>query len=110
MSFPGRTEYERFLYALPETYPEILNSTLKLYTNSSTTCLVRGSVFFHNGLELRVFEYLDLTDDELLSYSYTLFRSEERIRWHDPQPHPENSALAATFPHHVHTPAVIVYN
>lgn len=110
MSFPGRAEYERMLYALPDTYPEILHSTVKLYTNSSTTCLVRGSVFLHNGLELRVFEYLDLTDGELLSYSYTVFQGDERIRWYDPHPHPKNTALATTLPHHLHEPPDIKHH
>jgi hypothetical protein len=59
-----------------------------------------GSVYFHNGLELRVFEFLDLADGELLDYSYTVFRGEDRIRWYDPQPHPELPERAATFPHH----------
>ena len=71
---------------------------------------LRGSLIFQNGLELRVFEYLDLTDGELLSYSYTVFRDEERIRWYDPQPHPEILELAATFPHHLHKPPDIKHN
>lgn len=29
-------------------------------------------------------------------------RGEEKIRWYDPQPHPENPDLASTFPHHRH--------
>jgi hypothetical protein len=110
MAFPNRAEYEHFLYVLPETYREIRSSTLKLYTNSPTTCLIRGSLFFQNGLELRVFEYLDLTDGKLLSYSYTIFQGDERIRWYDPQPHPEISELAATFPHHRHELPDIKHN
>ena len=110
MAFPHRAAYEHFLYALPETDPHIRSSTLKLYTNSPTTCLVRGSVFFQNGLELRVFEYLDLTDGALLAYSYAIFRGEERMRWYDPQPHPEVAELAATFPHHLHEPPDIKHN
>jgi hypothetical protein len=110
MAFPSREEYERFLYALPETYSEILSSTLKLYTNSPTTCLVRGSLLFRNGIELRVFEYLDLADGELLTYSYTIFQGEERVRWYDPQPHPESPELVATFPHHFHEPPDIKHN
>ena len=59
MAFPPRDAYERFIYSLPTLHPEIQSSTLHLYTNSPTTCLVRGSIWFRNGLELRVFEYLD---------------------------------------------------
>jgi len=106
----SRTEYESLLYSLPERYPEISASTLRLYTNSATTALIRGSVYFRNTLELRVFEYLDLTDGELLDYSYTVFRGEERVRWYDPQPHSELPELAATFPHHRHEPPDVKHN
>jgi hypothetical protein len=110
MAFPRRESYEQFLYSLPEEYPEIQSSTLRLYTNSPGTCFVRGSLFFQNGLELRVFEYLDLTSRELLSYSYTIFQDTERVCWYDPQPHPANAGLAATFPHHFHEPPDIKHN
>ena len=106
----SRSEYETFLYSLPEHYPSVASSTLKLYTNSVTTAFVRGSVHFRNGLELRVFEYLDLTDGEIFEYGYTVFRGDEKIRWYDPQPHPENPALASTFPHHRHDPPEIKHN
>jgi len=59
---------------------------------------------------LRVFEYLDLTDGEIFDYSYAVFRGDEKIRWYDPQPHPENPALASTFPHHRHEPPDIKHN
>lgn len=98
----SRAEYETLLYTLAERHAGVSASTLHLYTHSATTALVRGSVHFHNSLELRVFEYLDLTDGEILDYSYTVLRGEERVRWYDPQPHPERPELAATFPHHLH--------
>jgi hypothetical protein len=110
MAFPHRKEYEQFLYSLPEKYPDIEASTLRLYNNSRGTCIIRGSLFFRNGIELRVFEFLDLTDGSLLSYSYTVFQGAERIRWYDPQPHPENTLLASTFPHHLHEPPDIKHN
>ena len=99
MGFPPRHDYERFVYSLTDGHPEILSSTLRLYSNSTTIGFIRGTIWFHNGLELRVFEYLDFSDGELLDYSYTIFRGEERVRWYDPQPHPENPELAAKFPH-----------
>ncbi len=106
----SRAEYESLLYTLADRYPGVLGSTVRLYTNSATTALVRGNVEFRNGLELHVFEYLDLTDGEILDYSYTVLRGEEKIRWYDPQPHPENLDLAATFPHHRHEPPDIKHN
>lgn len=110
MSLPGRRDYERLIYQLVDTHPQILSSTLRLYTNSATTCFVRGAVWFHSGLELRIFEYIDFSDGELLDYSYTVFRGDEKIRWYDPQPHPDNPELASTFPHHRHEPPDIKHN
>jgi hypothetical protein len=110
MAFPPRETYEHFIYSLADNYSEIRSSTLHLYPNSSTTCFIRGSVWFQNGLELRVFEYLDLSDGELLDYSYTLFQGEERVRWYDPQPHPKIPELIDTFPHHYHEPPDIKHN
>ncbi len=106
----SRAEYERFLYALPEQYPDILRSTLQLYTNSAKTAFVRGTVYFKNSLELRVFEYVDLTDGEIFEYSYAVYQNSVKIRWYDPQPHPENPALAANFPHHYHEEPEIKHN
>ncbi len=74
MSAFSRADYETLLYSLREQYPQVSTTTLRLYTNSATTAFVRGSVHFHNGLELRVFEYVDLTDGEILDYSYAILR------------------------------------
>ncbi|HAO22980.1 MAG: hypothetical protein BWK80_29845 [Desulfobacteraceae bacterium IS3] len=110
MAFPSREIYEQFIYSLPAAYPEIRSSSLNLYTNSPTTCFVKGSIIFQDGSELRVFEYIDMSDGELLSYSYTFFQGEKQIRWYDPQPHPENTDLARTFPHHFHEEPDIKHN
>ncbi len=110
MAFPPRELYERLLYSLTDSYPAVVSSSLHLYPNSSTTCFIRGSIWFDSGFELRVFEYLDLSDGELLNYSYTVFYGEERVGWFDPQPHPELPALAGTFPHHYHASPDIKHN
>jgi|SRR3990172_3105804 len=106
----SRADYETLLYTLTERYPGVSGSTVRLYTNSATTALVRGSVHFRNGLELHIFEYLDLTDGEIFDYSYTVLRGDEKIRWYDPQPHPEDPDLASNFPHHRHEPPDIKHN
>lgn len=110
MALPSLRDYERFIYVLVDENQDILSSTLRLYTNSATTGFVRGTVWFHSGLELRVFEYIDFSDGELLDYSYTVFRGQEKIRWYDPQPHLDNPELASTFPHHRHEPPDIKHN
>jgi hypothetical protein len=106
----SRLEYEGLLYTLPQSYPEVKSSSLRFFTTSRSAGLVKGSVWFHSGLELRVQELVDFSDGEILDYSYTVFRGEECIRWYDPQPHPETPELASTFPHHLHEPPDIKHN
>jgi hypothetical protein len=106
----SRAEYEKLLYSLTERYPDVSSSTLRLYTHSASTAFVRGSIYFRNGFELRIFEYLDLADGELLDYSYTVYRGNEKVRWYDPQPHPDDPDLAQTFPHHYHESPDIKHN
>jgi hypothetical protein len=102
MTFPSRPEYERLLYTLPQVYPEISVSTLRFHTTSATTGVIKGSVYFRHGFELRVVEVIDFAVGEILNYSYTVFRSGEKIRWYDPQPHPKDHKLSSTFLHHYH--------
>jgi len=106
----SRLAYEHLLYTLPQQYPEVKSSSLRLFTTAATTGLVEGSVWFDNGLQLRVRELVDLSDGEILDYSYDVLRGEEPVRWYDPQPHPENPELASTFPHHLHEPPRIKHN
>lgn len=110
MSILSRPEYENLLYSLPERYDQISVSTLRLYPNSKTTAFLRGSIYFKNGFELRVFEYIDFLDGKILEYSYTVLRDSDKVRWYDPQPHPEIESLASTFPHHRHEPPNIKQN
>lgn len=106
----SRTDYENLLYSLEQQFSEISVSTLRLYPNGRTTAYVRGSVQFKNGIELRIFEYLDFSDGKILEYSYTVLRDNEKILWYDPQPHPEVESLKSTFPHHLHEPPNIKQN
>lgn len=110
MPFPSREAYEHIVYTLPSGHTEITSSSLRIYTNSRTTCFLRGSVWFRNGLELRIFEFLDLSDARLLNYYYAIFREEVPIRWYDPQPHPESKELSSTLPHHYHEHPDIKHN
>jgi hypothetical protein len=110
MTFPSRPEYERLVYSLPHDHPEISHSTLRLYSTSALTAIVEGSVLFHSGLELRIVEALDFKAGQIRHYSYAVFRGEEKVRWYDSQPHPENPDLSSTFPHHYHTPPDIKHN
>jgi len=106
----SRSAYEHLLYTLPQQYPEVASSSLHLFTRSATVGLVKGSVQLHNGLELRVRELVDLSDGEILDYSYDVLLAGEAIRWYDPQPHPDDADLESTYPHHLHTPPNIKRN
>jgi len=110
MAFPTRAEYETLLYRVIEDHPEVISSTLYLYSTSTLTATVQGHLLFRNGLKLRMLEVLDFKQRQIVNYSYTVFRGDERIRWYDPQPHPENPALQPTFPHHFHTEPDIKHN
>lgn len=104
MPFPSRADYETLLYNLLQQYTDhILTSTVHLYSTSALTARVTGSIQFASGLELRVAEFVDFLSDQIRDYSYTVYLGAEKVRWYDPQPHPDNPALAATFPHHYHT-------
>ena len=110
MSFPSQADYERLVYTLPQNHPEVISSSLNLYTTSRDTAIVRGSIRFKNGLELRVNEIVDFVAGQISDYSYTVFLDQERVRWYDPQPHPEIPALVETLPHHYHVPPDIKHN
>lgn len=110
MAFPSQAEYERLIYGLLDDHPQVVRSTLRLYSASALTAIVEGSVFLHGGLELRILEALDFKNGRIRQYSYTVFRGDERVLWYDSQPHPENAELAATFPHHRHEPPDIKHN
>ena len=100
--FLSRAEYEHFIYTIVDTYPELEKSTLHFFTTSTTAGLLKGKLWFKNGCELKVVEVIDFAAGEILDYSYTLYRGGEKLRWYDPQPHPDDSTLAETYPHHLH--------
>jgi len=62
IGFPSRQDYELLVYTLPQRYPEIVFSSVRLYTTSRGTATVTGSVRFRGGLELRVFEIVEFDE------------------------------------------------
>lgn len=110
MTFPSQAQYEQWIYALPQDHACVVSSSLRLYNTSRGTAIVRGSIHFQSGLELRVTEILDFVAGRISDYSYTVFRGRERIRWYDAQPHPEQPELQSTFPHHYHIPPDIKHH
>ena len=67
-------------------------------------------MFFSNGIRLRLREELDFDAGLITSFGYEVYRREERLYWYDDFPHPNDLALASTFPHHKHVPPDIKRN
>ena len=90
--------------------PSILQSTIRVWSTSPFTGTAEGDVTFSNGLHLRMRGELDFADALITSYGYEVYRGTERLYWYDDFPHPDDSSLAATFPHHKHVPPDIKHN
>jgi hypothetical protein len=102
MPIPERSEYETLIYGLPNRFPEITASTIRIYSTSASAGMLEGEIVLKNGIRIQAVEVLDFGSGLIRKYSYTVYRGDQKIRWYDPQPHPGNVELAATFPHHYH--------
>lgn len=96
-------EYSRFVAELLDR-PTVLRSTLAVWSVSPYTGVAEGKVFFPQGIRLRVVEGLDFEAALIASYGYEVYRHGERLYWYDDYPHPDDPALASTYPHHKHVP------
>jgi hypothetical protein len=107
---PPRAEYERFIYNIARDFQIVEKSSLHFFSTSAAAGMLKGIVWFRNGLTLKVVEVIDFAVGEILDYSYTVYDGKEKIAWYDPQPHPESPELSETFPHHIHLPPDIKKN
>ncbi|MDL1896916.1 hypothetical protein FBQ82_11605 [Anaerolineae bacterium CFX7] len=111
MPFPSRTEYEALVYGITTEFSDVIvSSTLRIYSTAALSSNVEGQVDFANGLILEVWEVIDFRNERFVDYSYDVSYQGEKIRYYDPQPHPEIESLQATFPHHQHNPPNIKQN
>jgi hypothetical protein len=101
---PTLEEYEAFIYSLPTRYPAIQHALLNFIRLGPLTATVRGEIFFSQEIVLRVRQTLDFAEGFIQSYSYEVYRGEEKLYWYDSWPHPHIPELAATDPHHKHVP------
>jgi hypothetical protein len=106
MALTTLADYEVFVYSLQDRFPAITRSTLTLIRHGKGIAELRGDVEFEGAVRLGVREYLrfDLEPPRLLQYSYEVWRGGEKQYWYDSQPHPDDSTLASTYPHHKHLP------
>ncbi|MCX5827390.1 MAG: DUF6516 family protein [Deltaproteobacteria bacterium] len=83
---------------------QVHHSTVVVWSESPHTGIAEGEIYFRNGLRLRMREDIDFDASLIASYGYEIYRGDERLYWYDDFPHPQDSSLASTFPHHKHFP------
>ncbi len=98
---PSRAEYERFIYTITKAFSIVEKSTLHFFSTSAAAGMLRGTIWFRNGLRLKVVEVIDFAVGEILDYSYTIYQGQHKFAWYDPQPHLEEPCLRETFPQKV---------
>ena len=103
------TNYSHFVAQLFDRVT-VKRSTVAVWSESSYTGTAEGEVFFSNGIRLRMREELDFDAGLITAYGYEVYRGSERLYWYDDFPHPSDSSLAATHPHHKHIPLDIKHH
>lgn len=114
MDNPFRTpeDYELFLYTITERFPTVWRSTITFVRVGATLARVRGELYFDGALRIIVrerlfYHRLPLTIEW---YGYEVWKGEEKLYWYDSQPHPNDSFLQSSHPHHKHIPPDIKHN
>ena len=104
--FQSLRDYETFIYTLPQSFPQIIRSTLVIARRGRLFAELSGEIILASGHRLVVYERLtwDTGPLSLEGYSYEVWRGSEKLYWYDSQPHPNDPTLAATDPHHKHLP------
>ena len=104
MSAPldGIESYSAFVYAVAERHPFVTHTTLTLAPIGETLAKLEGRIECQGGVHLEVWELIDFVARRIRTYSYEVYRGDEKLSWYDAWEHPEIPELAATFPHHKH--------
>ena len=102
--FRSLGEYERFIYTLQQRYPTIDRSTLRVARRGRGVAILTGEQHLARGYRLTVSEILtwDQCPVVIQRYSYEIWLGSDKLYWYDPQPHPDDPALADRYPHHRH--------
>ncbi len=101
--------YTQFIAHLIDR-PGIAHSTLTVWSASPYTGVAEGEILFAKGIRLRVREEIDFDAKLITAYGYEVYRGTERLYWYDDFPHPNDSRLASTLPHHKHVQPDIKHN
>jgi len=107
--FQSLSDYEEFVYTLQQPFPSVQGSTLIVLQRGRRTATVQGDIVFAQGYRVVVKERVsfDAGAVNIEDYGYELWHNSEKIAWYDSQPHPTDSTLASTHPHHKHLPTDI---
>jgi hypothetical protein len=105
-------DYEEFIYTLREGYPSIQHSTLVVIRLGQRSAILERELTFAQAFRITVQEQLSSDTNAVVIdfYGYELWHGSTKIAWYDPQPHPNNPALASTHPHHKHVPPDIKHH
>ena len=114
MSNPLRTaeDYELFLYTLNEQFPTVRRSTVAFVRRGVALARATGTLYFDHAIRLVVRERLVYHRLPVMIdwYGYEVWRGDEKLYWYDSQPHPNESSLQSTHPHHKHIPPDIKHH
>ncbi len=116
--------YQAFIYALPQQFAGIRHSTLVYVPSGELFVRVEGFLVFDQNVVLCVYEYLNFELGIIEGYGYDVSRAhvspiaaelphagqycqaqypdKDKLYWYDSFPHPNDSSLASTDPHHKH--------
>ena len=110
--FQSLREYEEYVYTLQQRFPIIRRSTLIVIPRGRRVAVLQGEIAFSSGYRITVKERLAYDDGPVVIefYGYEIWHNSEKIAWYDAQPHPDDTALAVTFPHHKHVTPDIKHN
>jgi len=105
-------EYENFVYSLAQRYPAIQRSTLVLVRRGAAIAVLHGEIELTAGYRLIVREKLSFAraTGAIIGYGYEVWQGDQQLYWYDSQPHPDDSTLASTDPHHKHIPPDIKHH
>lgn len=102
--------YSWFVYSLLDDTAIVSEHAIRIYPRGAWIGVLDGAVKFNPGVMLRVYERLDFARQRILVYSYEVWQHRQKLYWYDPQEHPNDPTLAATYPHHKHIPPDIKHH
>jgi hypothetical protein len=96
--------YSRAVYTLLDQATVVQRHTVRIYPRGAQVGVLEGRVEFDQNIVLRAYERIDFARQRIMAYSYEVWRAQQQLYWYDPTPHPNDSSLASTHPHHKHVP------